>query len=136
MEFKKLKSLKSKYNQSIVIAELEGKYKAKIKKPRCDKYSLGFEKNDRHLLFSAKVNLCGCTGYYGDSSCGALTYSLDSDFMTDLLIKTLNENFSFILQEMARIGMAEAKKGIEESKIEIESALNFLSELESGSDKD
>lgn len=128
-EFKKLEVVKNKYKQSTVLANLETKYKEETEKSSCDKHGFGFGVDTRFTLFTATLNLCGYTGYYGDSSCSRIASALESNFMSELLQKALNKNLSFILQEMADIGKAEAISDIEHAKKELEDALLLIENI-------
>lgn len=134
-EFKNLESVKNKHKQSVVLANLETKYKEEIKKPSCDKYGFGFGVDTRFTIFKVTLNLCGYTGYYGDSSCSRIAPTLENSFMSELLQKALNKNLSFILQEMADIGKAEAISGIEKAKKELEDALLFIENIKYEAEK-
>src|SRR5690554_2868742 len=77
------------------------KYKQEIKDSRCDKYGMGFNKDNRFSTAKITISVDSWTGYYGDSGCSNSLNITDVKIFSEQFVKVLNDNFDMLMLETA-----------------------------------
>lgn len=109
---------------------LVSRFKEAVSDPKCDKYDLKFNCDDRFQIFGCKsIHLDGYTGYYGNSGCSTFG-SISGEYSSQLLIAALNIHRDSILQTMADIAQKRAFELKTEADKEIKAMQEMLNAIE------
>lgn len=85
-------------------------YNKEITEPKCDKYNIGFNIDNRFSTGKIEISIDSYTGYYGDSGVGRVLniQNFDTIFKPNF-IKMLNKHFEELLKETAELIKEQAK---------------------------
>ena len=96
----------------------------------CDKKGFGFNRDDRFAAFKIAISFDSWAGYYGNSSCGVILGSHNSELMKSAFVKALNQNQKLIFATMEKIMLAEAESLTATAKAELAALQSLIAEFD------
>ena len=104
-------------------------YRQTIKDSRCDKFGMGFNKDNRFSSAKITLSIDSWTGYYGNSGCSTFLSITDSGIFAKQFVEVLNDNFYTLMIETANRIKNDALKHRKDAERELSDKLEKIKSL-------